>query len=217
MKIVALVLSVLYVERVTSVYEHENYFWNACPFLLHRLASLHSNRKLTSSCLYFWPCLLSGRTYPSHGIHIRTIQNGWLQEEMHMRRCTFFASLNAWKFSKTSVVFLYQLQPFGASFPRNSWIEGILHFHFDVISSSRLLNHSYRLSGTVNIKNKINLTSDSCWVIVTNVGCQFKSILFSLIPFLLKCTHRYKPVHYKTVRVLSILSAILNALQWKVC
>jgi hypothetical protein len=79
-----------------------------------------------------------------------------------MRRCTFFASLNAWKFSKTSVVFLYQLQPFGASFPRNSWIEGILHFHFDVISSSRLLNHSYRLSGTVNIKNKINLTSDSC-------------------------------------------------------
>ena len=93
----------------------------------------------------------------------------------------------------------------------------ILHFHFAVISSSRPLNHSYRRSGTVNIENKINLTSDSCWVIVTNVGCQFKSILFSLIPFLLKCTHRYKPVHYKTVRVQSILSAILNALQWKVC
>ena len=176
---------------------------HACPFLLHRWASLHSNRKLTSSCLYFWPCLL------------RTIQNGLLQEEIHMRRCTFFTSLNAWNFSKTSIVFLYQLQPFGASFPRDPWIEGILYFA--VINSSRPLNHSYRRSGTVNIENKINLTSDSCWVIVTNVGCQFKSILFSLIPFLLKCTHRYKPVHYKTVRVLSILSAILNALQWKVC
>ena len=78
-----------------------------------------------------------------------------------MRRCTFFTSLNAWNFSKTSIVFLYQLQPFGDLFPRNPWIEGILHFHFDVISSSRLLNHSYRRSGTVNIENKINLTSDS--------------------------------------------------------
>ena len=167
---------------------------HACPFLLHRWASLHSNRKLTSSCLYFWPCLLSGRAYVSHGIHIRTIQNGLLQEEMHMRRYTFFASLNAWNFSKTASAFW----SFISSRPLDRR-HTILHFHFAVISSSRPLNHSYRRSGTVNIENKINLTSDSCWVIVTNAGCQFKSILFSLtwfIPFLLKCTHRDKPVHY---------------------
>lgn len=182
---------------------------HACSFLLHHWASLHSNRKLTSSCLYFWPCLLSGRAYVSHGIHIRTIQNGLLQEEMHMRRYTFFASLNAWNFSKTASAFW----SFISSRPLDRR-HTILHFHFAVISSSRPLNHSYRRSGTVNIENKINLTSDSCWVIVTNAGCQFKSILFSLTWFHDSCwnvltgTNQY--IIFPIARHLEYLAAVLS-------
>lgn len=72
-----------------------------------------------------------------------------------MRRYTFFASLNAWNFSKTASAFW----SFISSRPLDRR-HTILHFHFAVISSSRPLNHSYRRSGTVNIENKINLTSD---------------------------------------------------------